>query len=122
MDSILSIPVISNIWLTSCGSVDILGRPALSRFIDGIQHFRKVRLLGSAALSLCYVACGRVDAYREDNIMFWDVAAGMALVHSAGGSVEMEHFSHMGSPVNVTATNGLLKIDGMENSKRKRRS
>lgn len=86
-------------------------RPALSRFIDGIQHFRKVRLLGSAALSLCYVACGRVDAYREENIMFWDVAAGLALVQSAGGTVKIENFSHMGSPVNVVAANGLLRIN-----------
>lgn len=95
---------------------------ALSRFIGEIQQFRKVRLFGSAALSLCYVACGRIDAYREENIMFWDVAAGLALVQSAGGTVKVENFGHMGSPVNVMAANGLLKIDGMGNSKRKRLS
>jgi len=96
--------------------------PALSRFIDEIQHFRKVRLLGSAALSLCYVACGRADAYKEDNIMLWDVAAGLALVQSAGGAVKLKNFNHISSPVNVTATNALLKIDGMGNSKKKWRS
>lgn len=85
--------------------------PALSRFIVGIQHFRKVRLLGSAALSLCYVACGRVDVYREDNIMFWDVAAGLALVQSAGGTVKVRNLGHLGSPVNVVAANSLLEID-----------
>jgi fructose-1,6-bisphosphatase/inositol monophosphatase family enzyme len=86
--------------------------PALSRFISEIQQFRKVRLFGSAALSLCYVACGRIDAYREKNIMLWDVAAGLALVHSAGGVVEVENLEHMDSPANVVASNGFLRIDG----------
>ena len=96
--------------------------PSLSLFIDEIQQFRKVRLLGSAALSLCYLACGRVDAYREENIMFWDVAAGLALVQSAGGVLKLENFGHIASPVNVTAANGLLKTDGIRNSIRERLS
>lgn len=86
--------------------------PALSHFIREIQQFRKVRLFGSAALSLCYVACGRIDAYREENIMFWDVAAGLALVHSADGVVKLEKLENMDSPVNVVASNGFLGIDG----------
>jgi myo-inositol-1(or 4)-monophosphatase len=47
-------------------------------------------LIGSAALSLAYLAAGRVDAYRERDIKIWDVAAGIALVRAAGGSVAME--------------------------------
>lgn len=86
--------------------------PALARFIEGVQRFRKVRLLGSAALSLCCVACGRVDAYREENIMFWDVAAGLALVQSAGGVVQVENLEHLGFPADVLATNGCLRIEG----------
>jgi myo-inositol-1(or 4)-monophosphatase len=64
---------------------------ALRMFLSTLQRFRKVRLLGSAALSLAYVASGRVDAYYEEDIMLWDVAAGLTLVNSAGGytSVEM---------------------------------
>lgn len=88
---------------------------ALSCFISEIQQFRKVRLLGSAALSLCYVACGRIDAYREENIMFWDVAAGLVLIQAAGGVVQVKNFEHPGSPVNAVASNGLLKIDDEEN-------
>jgi len=53
------------------------------------QRFKKVRMLGSAALMMAYVASGRVDAYAEDDIMFWDVAAGAALIRAAGGWVEM---------------------------------
>lgn len=44
-------------------------------------------MLGSAALSLAYVASGKVDAYYEKNIKIWDVAAGLALVKAAGGEI-----------------------------------
>jgi myo-inositol-1(or 4)-monophosphatase len=84
--------------------------PGVARFVESVQRFRKVRLLGSAALSLCYVACGRADAYRESRIMFWDVAAGLALVQAAGGGIEVGDLEHLGSPVDVTATNGVLDI------------
>jgi myo-inositol-1(or 4)-monophosphatase len=62
----------------------------LQQYIDDVRKFRKLRLYGSAALSLAYVACGRVDAYLEDDIMWWDIAGGLALVKAAGGYVHME--------------------------------
>ena len=37
-----------------------------------------------------FVACGRFDAYFEENIMLWDVAAGVLLVNAAGGYAEIE--------------------------------
>jgi len=46
-----------------------------------------VRRAGSAALDLCYVACGRYDAYWEFNLNPWDTAAGVLLVEEAGGMV-----------------------------------
>ena len=46
-----------------------------------------VRRLGSAALDLAYVACGRADAYWERGLNSWDIAAGMVLVREAGGYV-----------------------------------
>lgn len=52
----------------------------LDKFISYVQNFKKVRLFGSAALSLAYVACGRVDVYYEKNIAFWDIAAGLVLI------------------------------------------
>lgn len=58
---------------------------ALRLFISQVQAFKKVRMLGTAALSLAYVACGRVDAYWEEGIKLWDVGAGLALVRAAGG-------------------------------------
>jgi myo-inositol-1(or 4)-monophosphatase len=62
----------------------------LRPLLDRIQRFKKVRLLGSAALMLACVAAGRADAYAEDDIMLWDVAAGLCLIEEAGGQVRME--------------------------------
>jgi len=43
---------------------------------------RKCRLLGSAALDMAYVACGRLDAYIEQGISLWDIAAGWLLIET----------------------------------------
>ena len=49
------------------------------------RRAKKVRIMGSAALELVYVASGRLDAYVERTINLWDVAAGSLLVENAGG-------------------------------------
>jgi myo-inositol-1(or 4)-monophosphatase len=51
---------------------------------------RKLRAMGSAALDLAYVASGRLDAYIEQGVNLWDIAAGVVLVEEAGGIVEYE--------------------------------
>jgi fructose-1,6-bisphosphatase/inositol monophosphatase family enzyme len=58
----------------------------LMQFISGIQVYKKVRLLGSAALSLIMVAKGSMEVYMENNIAIWDVAAGLAILVAAGGT------------------------------------
>ncbi len=57
----------------------------LTRFVEAVANFKKIRLFGSAALSLAYLARSRVDVYMEEEIMLWDVAAGIAIVEAAGG-------------------------------------
>lgn len=52
-----------------------------------IRHSHGVRRIGTAALDLCYVACGRVDGYYEYGLNSWDVAAGALIVKEAGGIV-----------------------------------
>ena len=47
---------------------------------------RKCRLMGSAALDLAYVACGRLDAYIEQSVSLWDMAAGKILVEAPAES------------------------------------
>ncbi len=75
-----------------------VGGPALDLFMSSARRFKKVRMLGSAALMMAYVACGRVDAYAENDIMYWDIAAGAALIEAAGGWVAMS-----GSPADKWA-------------------
>lgn len=52
-----------------------------------MKHTHGLRRIGSAATDLCYVACGRVDAYFEYNLNAWDVAAGALIVKEAGGNI-----------------------------------
>ncbi len=66
------------------------GADSLAIFISQIQRFKKVRMLGAAALMCSFVACGRVDAYMEEDIMLWDIAAASAIVKAAGGEIIIE--------------------------------
>ncbi len=58
----------------------------IRQFMAFVRDYKKIRLFGTAALSLAYVASGRVDAYCERDIKIWDVAAGLAIVEAAGGN------------------------------------
>lgn len=80
----------------------------LRLFVSGVQEFKKVRLLGSAALSLAYVACGRADFYHEDGIWLWDVGAGMAIVEGAGGKTWLREYWDNSFQMNVKASNDNL--------------
>jgi myo-inositol-1(or 4)-monophosphatase len=57
------------------------------RLASILPEVRDVRRMGSAALDLCYVACGRVDGYYEAVLEQWDRAAGTLIVEEAGGVV-----------------------------------
>ena len=58
---------------------------SLNKFIDKFRLFKKIRMIGSAAMSLCFVASGIFDIYYEEDIYLWDVAAGLSLVKESGG-------------------------------------
>lgn len=71
-----------------------------------------VRRAGSAAIDLCYTACGRFDGFWELDLNAWDVAAGALIVMEAGGKV----INMDGSPFSVydrqiLATNGLVEAE-----------
>lgn len=61
---------------------------SLNGFVRQVQNFKKVRMLGAAAIMGAFVAAGRIDAYIEERIMWWDIAASMAIVKAAGGKVD----------------------------------
>ncbi len=68
-----------------------------------------VRRAGSAALDLCYVACGRFDGFWEFNLNPWDTAAGVLLVEEAGGKVtDMSGGPFQLNSRQTLATNGLI--------------
>ncbi|EAT12734.1 inositol monophosphatase [Bermanella marisrubri] len=61
----------------------------INRLHKVLQHVADVRRLGSAALDICWVACGRLDAYYE-SVSLWDCAAGLLIASEAG--VQCGHF------------------------------
>ena len=60
---------------------------AIQHFNNFLTRSRAVRRLGSAALDLCYVACGRFDGFWEVALNPWDMAAGVLIVSEAGGKI-----------------------------------
>jgi len=76
-------------------------------FMELVSSFSKVRMLGAASLSLLHVARGAADAYAEQDIMLWDVAAGLALVEGAGGHISTTPGRYRYS-LNVFASNNAL--------------
>ena len=75
-----------------------------------IHRVRKCRVLGSAALDMAYVACGRFDAYVETGISLWDIAAGSLLVENAGGTVDLRRRENMKDKYSIVASNGLIDL------------
>jgi len=73
----------------------------LENYIDILKVFMQkthgLRRMGSAAVDLAYVACGRFEGYFEYNLHSWDVAAGVLLVREAGGTAT--DFKGGGNPV-----------------------
>jgi myo-inositol-1(or 4)-monophosphatase len=61
--------------------------PYIGIFKEFTQRSAGIRRLGSAALDLAYVACGRLDGFWEFGLMPWDMAAGCLLISEAGGLV-----------------------------------
>ncbi len=80
---------------------------SINAFVGKIRLYKKVRLLGSAALSIVYVASGRADVYEEKDIMFWDVAGAIPILLGAGGMVKKEKTKKLHS-LHIYASNGHL--------------
>lgn len=70
---------------------------------------RKLRAMGSAALDLAYVAAGRLDAYIEQGVSIWDVAAGSILVAQAGGKLDTTH--RPDGTIKLVASSGKITFD-----------
>ncbi len=84
--------------------------------VNNLDHFARiavraqaVRRCGSAALDLCYTACGRFDGFWEMKLAPWDTAAGALIVTEAGGTITDfgGNFFHHGRR-EILATNGFI--------------
>ena len=77
-----------------------------------MRNTHGVRRIGAAAVDLCYVACGRVDAFFEYNLNPWDVAAGALIVREAGGTVcDFKLKNNWLFGKEIIATNTHIKIE-----------
>jgi len=84
--------------------------------INNIDHFNNfakrvqaIRRCGSAAMDLCYVACGRFDGFWELKLSPWDVAAGALIVKESGGQIsDFQNADHSIYGLETLATNGLI--------------
>ena len=64
---------------------------AMMKMIKDFQDWKKVRMIGSAAMASAYVASGKADVYKEFGTYLWAVAAGAAIVNAAGGKAEISN-------------------------------
>ena len=99
-----------SIICTGFPSYNSLSNLSLTEYINKVKQYKKVRLLGSAAMSLALVAKGSAEAYTEERIGFWDVATGIAILRAAGGDIKFEFVDSKAHYLNVYATNGAQTI------------
>ena len=64
---------------------------AMLKMVKDFQSWRKVRMIGSAAMASVYVASGKADLYKEFGTYLWDIAAGAAIINAAGGKADIKN-------------------------------
>jgi myo-inositol-1(or 4)-monophosphatase len=82
---------------------------ALFKMVKDFQDWKKVRMIGSAAMASVYVASGKADLYTEKKTYLWDIAAGAAIVNAAGGKTSIVN-QNEDFQVDVCFSNSHLKI------------
>lgn len=92
------------------GTHDGSGEAGIRRFAHISGQVRKIRILGSAALTLCYIAAARIDAYVEGRICLWDFAAARVILEAAGGRLEFSPQTDDGLKGAIMAWNGRLPL------------
>ena len=71
-------------------------------------QWKKIRMIGSAAMSCAYVASGQFDQYQENGIFLWDIAAGLAIIKAAGGNYHYKSYDDYKFKVDVIANNNCI--------------
>ena len=102
---------LSTSFLVTCFPYNVHENPGhcIDHFVYIVQSGIPIRRLGSAALDLCYVACGRFDGFWEINLHPWDVAAGVLIVREAGGHVtQYDGAAYFITNDNMLSSNGII--------------
>lgn len=100
-----------SILFVGCGKGEDSLRTGIERFRKASLRARKMRMMGSAALGMAYIASGRLDAYIESQISLWDIAAGQLLVETAGGKVDLTAVPGQVDAWSIIATNGKIPVE-----------
>lgn len=100
-----------SILYVGCGKDDAALRTGMDRFQRASLRARKMRMMGSAALGMAYIASGRIDGYIESRISLWDIAAGQLLVETAGGVVELTPVTGYDDAYAIVASNGKIPLE-----------
>jgi myo-inositol-1(or 4)-monophosphatase len=100
-----------SILFVGCGKDEEALRTGIERFHKASLRARKMRMMGSAALGMAYIACGRLDAYIESRISLWDIAAGQLLVETAGGKVVLTPVPNHPDAWSIVASNGHIPVE-----------
>lgn len=100
-----------SILFVGCGKDEHALTTGLERFRKGSLRARKMRMMGSAALGMAYIACGRLDAYVEARISLWDIAAGQLMIEATGGKVDLKPHPDKPDVYSIVATNGKIPIE-----------
>jgi myo-inositol-1(or 4)-monophosphatase len=99
-----------SILFVGCGKDEAAMSSGLERFGRASLRARKMRMMGSAALGMAYIATGRLDAYVESRISLWDIAAGQLLLEAAGGKTELTANPNIPEVYSIVASNGRIPI------------
>ncbi len=100
-----------SILFVGCGKTEDALSTGLERFGRASMRARKMRMMGSAALGMAYIATGRLDAYVESRISLWDIAAGQLLIEASGGVVTLTPKENEPDVWSIVATNGKIPIE-----------
>ena len=100
-----------SILYVGCGKTEDALSTGLERFRRASLRARKMRMMGSAALGMAYIATGRLDAYVESRISLWDIAAGQLLIEATGGKVTLTPKENEPDVWSIVATNGKIPIE-----------
>ncbi|MBC7980564.1 MAG: inositol monophosphatase [Armatimonadetes bacterium] len=100
-----------SILFVGCGKDTESLNTGMERFHRASLRARKMRMMGSAALGMAYISCGRLDAYVESTISLWDIAAGKLLIEAAGGKVALTRKPGKADSWSIVASNGKIPIE-----------